>query len=205
MNFSNKLIEDAVDSFTTLPGIGKKSALRLVLHLLKKPTEDVAHFGNSIINMRNNIRFCESCYYLSDNVICEICSNTTRKQNCICIVESIRDVIAIENTQQYSGLYHVLGGVISPVDGIGPEKLTIDKLIDRVSSGNITELIMAVSPSFEGDTTIYYISKKLAHLPIKITSIARGVSFGGELQYVDDLTLGRSISSRVPYETLTNK
>lgn len=200
MNYPSKLIEDTVNEFSRLPGIGKKSALRLVLHLLKQDPVSVERFGNTIIKMRTKIVFCQKCHNVSDDLLCNICSNPQRNQQVICVVESMRDVMAIENTQQYNGVYHILGGVISPIDGINPEKLNINSLISRVKNDNAVELIMALNPTMEGDTTIFYISKKLLGTPIKITSIARGVAFGGELEYVDELTLGRSIAARIPYE-----
>jgi recombination protein RecR len=198
MNFSSKLIQQAVEEFERLPGIGKKTALRLVLHLLKQDEMSVDQFTHTISKMRHEIRYCKNCFNLADEEYCAICANPRRDQSVICVVENIRDVIAIESTDQYHGVYHVLGGVISPLDGIGPDALKIDALIERCKAAK--EVIMALSPTIEGDTTIYYISKKLKDLPVKITSIARGVSFGGELEYVDEITLGRSIASRMPYE-----
>lgn len=200
MNFPSKLIEDAVLEFAKLPGIGKKTALRLVLHLLKQETKTVELFGKTVIKMREDIQFCESCHNISDHKMCSICVNTARDKSTVCVVEGIRDVIAIENTNQYSGIFHVLGGVISPLDGIGPDNLNIHTLVEKVKKGNVKELIMALNPTMEGDTTIFYISKKLQNENVKITSIARGVSFGGELEYVDELTLARSIATRMPYE-----
>lgn len=200
MEFPSKLIEDAVKEFTKLPGIGKKTALRLVLHLLKEETKTVELFGETIVKMRQDIQFCEKCHNVSDQNICSICLNLNRDATTICIVENMRDVIAIENTHQYKGLYHVLGGVISPIDGIGPDNLHIDSLVDRVEKGEVKEIIMALNPTMEGDTTIFYISKRLNGKDVRITSIARGVAFGGELEYVDELTLARSIATRLPYE-----
>ncbi len=200
MNFPSKLIEQAVSEFEKLPGIGKKTALRLVLHLLKQDKESVELFSDSIVRMRSQIRFCKNCHNISDNELCSICESLKRNHSLVCVVESIRDVIAIESTNQYHGLYHVLGGVISPLDGIGPEEVNIESLAVRCTNGEIKEVIMALNPTIEGDTTIFYISKKLQSLPVKITSIARGISFGGELEYVDDITLGRSIATRMPYE-----
>lgn len=201
MNFSSKLLENAVDAFASLPGIGRKTALRLVLHLVNQPPEASEAFADAIVNMRKNIKDCKVCHNLSDEPICEICSNNRRDKSVVCVVEGIRDVMAIEETQQFRGLYHVLGGIISPIEGIGPNDLNIDSLIGRVQSGEIKELIMAISPTIEGDTTIFYISKKLRDLDLKVqlSTIARGVSFGGELEYADELTLGRSIVSRIPY------
>ncbi|MEO7308600.1 MAG: recombination mediator RecR [Ferruginibacter sp.] len=206
MVFSSSLLENAVNEFAKLPGIGKKTALRLVLHLIKQDTNDVSRFSEIIAKMRNEIKFCSRCYNISDAVLCNICSNTMRKKEMLCVVENIRDVIAIESTQQFNGVYHVLGGIISPLDGIGPEQLTIDALIERISKEDIEEIIFALSPTIQGDTTIYYISKKLAagpqgqSKPVKITSIARGIAFGGELEYADEMTLAKSISNRIPVE-----
>lgn len=204
MNIPSKLIEDAVNEFTRLPGIGKKTSLRLVLHLLKQPPERVRQFGDAIVRMRNQIKFCAKCHNVSDAVICSICSNLQRDQSLICVVESIRDVLAIENTNYFNGVYHVLGGVISPMDGIGPEDVHIDSLVTRISEGNIKELIMALSPTIEGDTTIFYVSRKVKDYNVKITAISRGISIGGELEYTDELTLGRSLVNRMPYESFMN-
>ncbi len=199
MNFSSKHIESAVNAFATLPGIGKKTALRLVLHLTQQPEEVAAQFAEAIVSMRKNIRQCERCYNLSDDRLCNICADKRREEGTICVVESIRDVMAIEDTGQYRGLYHVLGGVISPIEGVGPEDLTIDPLLERIEKDEVKELIMAISPTIEGDTTTFYISKKLEGKDIQVSTIARGVSFGGELEYADELTLGRSIVARQPY------
>lgn len=200
MIFSSSLLENAVNEFAKLPGIGKKTALRLVLHLIKQDAGEVNQFSDTIAKMRNEIKFCSRCYNISDNNLCNICSNTMRRQEMICVVENIRDVIAIESTQQFNGIYHVLGGIISPLDGIGPDQLTIDALVERVSKEEIEEIIFALSPTIQGDTTIYYISKKLKGRPVKITSIARGIAFGGELEYTDEMTLAKSISNRIPVE-----
>lgn len=200
MNFPSKLIEQAVAEFEKLPGIGKKTALRLVLYLMKQSKENVHVFTAAIEKMRNEIRQCNICHNISDHEICSICSNHKRDASVVCVVESMRDVIAIESTNQYHGRYHVLGGVISPMEGIGPDVLKIESLIERCKSNEIKEVIMALNPTIEGDTTIFYISKKLQDLPVKITSIARGISFGGELEYTDDVTLARSIVTRRPYE-----
>jgi len=200
MNFSSQLITDAVTEFTKLPGIGQKTALRLVLHLLKQPEEKVQMFSAVVKKMREEIKYCKDCHNYSDVDICAICASNTRDRKKICVVENIRDVIAIENTSVYSGLYHVLGGVISPVDGIGPDQLNIQSLLERIEKEKCTELIMALNPNMEGDTTLFFISKNLKVLPVKITSIARGVAFGGELEYTDDLTLARSFSNRLPFE-----
>ena len=199
MNFSSKLLEEAVNAFATLPGIGRKTALRLALHLLNQETEIVDQFGEAIVKMRKHIKFCKTCFNISDDILCGICSNPRREQTTVCIVEGIRDVMAIENTGQYRGLYHILGGVISPIEGIGPNDLQINALVERIEKGEIKEIIMAISPTIEGDTTIFYISKRLKDQNIKITTLARGISFGGELEYADELTLGRSIAARRPY------
>jgi recombination protein RecR len=200
MIFSSSLLENAVNEFAKLPGIGKKTALRLVLHLIKKDIAEVSQFSEIIATMRNEIKFCSRCYNISDAALCNICSNSMRKKEMLCVVETIRDVIAIESTQQFNGIYHVLGGIISPLDGIGPEQLTIDALVDRIAKEEIEEIIFALSPTIQGDTTIYYISKKLKSVPVKITSIARGIAFGGELEYADEMTLAKSISNRIPVE-----
>lgn len=200
MVFSSTLLENAVNEFAKLPGIGKKTALRLVLHLIRQGDTDVANFSNTIAKMKAEIKFCKRCHNISDKELCNICSNPMRQQHLICVVENIRDVIAIESTQQFNGLYHVLGGIISPLDGVGPEQLTIDALVVRIKSEQTQELIFALSPNIQGDTTIYYIGKKLKETPIKITTIARGIAFGGELEYADEMTLAKSISNRIPVE-----
>jgi len=200
MIFSSSLLENAVNEFAKLPGIGKKTALRLVLHLIKQDVNDVTHFSNAIATLREEIKFCSRCHNIADTALCNICSNTMRKQEMICVVENIRDVIAIESTQQFNGVYHVLGGIISPLDGIGPEQLQIDSLISRIDKENTSEIIFALNPNIQGDTTIYYIGKKLKYLPVKITTIARGIAFGGELEYADEMTLAKSISNRIPVE-----
>jgi recombination protein RecR len=198
MQLPSTLLENAVAEFAKLPGIGKKTALRLVLHLLKQEEEATTHFSEVLKKMRKEIQFCQRCFNISDGSICSICANSGRKKDTICVVENIRDVIAIENTQQFNGTYHVLGGIISPLDGIGPEQLTINPLIERVSKDNVTELIFALNPNIQGDTTIYYIQKKLTYSNCLITTIARGIAFGGELEYADEMTLGKSISNRQP-------
>ncbi len=200
MKYSSKLIAEAVGEFTKLPGIGEKTALRLVLHLLKQDEEKVQYFGEAITRMRNEVKFCKTCHNVSDHELCEICNSHHRDHGVVCLVETIRDVIAIENTNIYKGTYHVLGGVISPIDGVGPDKLNIESLVERVKSGTVKEIIMAISPTIEGDTTIFYVSKKLKDLNVNITTIARGISFGGELEYADEMTLARSIATRMPYE-----
>lgn len=205
MQFSSTLLEKAVNEFARLPGIGKKTALRLVLHLLKQNTGEVQHFSEVIARMRSEIKFCQRCFNVSDADICSICANSMRKREIICVVENIRDVIAIESTQQFNGTYHVLGGVISPLDGIGPDQLTIESLVYRVQKEKTEELIFALNPTIQGDTTIYYIQKKLAageqSLNLRITTIARGIAFGGELEYADEMTLGRSLQNRLPVES----
>lgn len=205
MNFSSKLLENAVNEFSALPGIGQKTALRLVLHLLNQDNADVERFSNALTTLKSDIRYCELCYNISDHPICQICSSVKRDKSLICVVEDTRDVMAIENTGTYSGVYHVLGGLISPMDGIGPSDLNIEKLVDRVKEGGTKELILAISATMEGDTTIFYLYKKLKDFGIQISTIARGIAFGGELEYVDEITLGRSIATRVPYENSLNK
>lgn len=200
MIFSSSLLENAVAEFAKLPGIGKKTALRLVLHLIKQEAHSVIQFSEAISKLREEIKFCSRCHNISDTELCNICTSHSRKQGLLCVVENIRDVIAIESTQQFNGVYHVLGGIISPLDGVGPEQLTIDSLIHRVTHEGITEIIFALNANIQGDTTIYYISKKLKGLPVKITTIARGIAFGGELEYADEMTLAKSISNRIPVE-----
>ncbi|MCB0510649.1 MAG: recombination protein RecR [Bacteroidetes bacterium] len=200
MNYPSKLIEDAVMAFKRLPGIGEKTALRLVLHLLKQEEDKVDYFGSVLSKMRKEIKACKSCHNLSDEEICAICTNPNRDKSIVCVVESIRDLIAIEQTGTFRGLYHVLGGIISPVNGVGPDEINIASLLERVETEGVEEVIMAISPTMEGDTTIYYISKLLQKMGVKLTTIARGVSFGGELEYTDELTLARSIASRMPYD-----
>jgi recombination protein RecR len=204
MVFSSKLIEDAVAEFAKLPGIGKKTALRMVLHLLKTDVPQTDAFANAIVSMRHNIRFCSECHNVSDGDKCNICSNPARNRSQICVVESLRDVIAIESTQQYNGLYHLLGGILSPLDGIGPEQLNIQTLSLRIQNNGVEELIMALSPTIEGDTTVYYITKQIAALPVRITTIARGIAFGGELEYADEVTLAKSIAQRLPLNSYMN-
>ncbi len=203
MNFSSRLVEQAVQEFSKLPGIGQKTALRLVLHLLKQDKEEVARFGNTFIKLRNEVQFCRDCHNISDTPLCSICAGNKRNRTVICIVADARDIMAVENTSQYNGLYHVLGGLISPMDGIGPSDLTIESLVQRVKDHEPTEIIMALSATMEGDTTMFYIHKKLKDIPLTFSTIARGIAFGGELEYVDELTLGRSIVTRVPYDTST--
>ena len=200
MNFSSKLLENAVNEFSALPGIGQKTALRLVLHLLNRPNAEVEKFSNALTVLKRDIRFCEVCYNISDHPVCQICSSVKRDRSLVCVVEDTRDVMAIENTGTFQGVYHVLGGLISPMDGVGPSDLTIDGLVELVNSGDIKEVILAISATMEGDTTIFYLYKKLKDLGIQISTIARGIAFGGELEYVDEITLGRSIATRIPYE-----
>jgi len=200
MNFSSTLIEEAVMAFATLPGIGKKTALRLVLHLMNQPPQTSEQFSEAIIKMRRNIKHCSICHNVADTEVCAICTSPKRNNQVVCIVETIRDVMAIEATGQFNGVYHVLGGVISPIEGVGPDDLNIESLEKRVKEKKIKEVIMAISPTIEGDTTIFYISKKIKDSEVKISTIARGISFGGELEYADELTLGRSIATRLPYQ-----
>ncbi len=197
--FSSSLLEHAVNEFAKLPGIGRKTALRLVLHLLKLPEQEVEIFGNAFIQLRKEIVYCRVCHNISDTDVCHICSNPGRDHETICVVENIKDVMSIENTQQFRGLYHVLGGIISPMDGIGPGDLEIESLIQRASTKNVKEIILALSTTMEGDTTNFYIFRKLAPLNIKITTIARGIAIGDELEYADEVTLGRSILNRVEF------
>ena len=200
MEFSSKLLEKAVNEMAQLPGIGKRTALRLVLHLLKQPVEQTQYLSQALTTMREEVKFCNSCHNISDVEICEICANTTRNHSIICVVEDIRDVMAIENTGQFKGIYHVLGGKISPIDGVGPSQLNIFSLIQKVKLGAIDEIIFALSSTMEGDTTNFYIYKQLRDFDIKTSTIARGISVGDELEYADEVTLGRSILNRVPFE-----
>jgi recombination protein RecR len=204
MNFSSKLLEDAVAEFAKLPGVGQKTALRLVLHLLNRDKDEVQKFSTAITRLRNEIQFCQTCHNISDQSVCEICTSPRRDKGLICVVEDTRDVMAIENTNQYNGVYHVLGGLISPMDGIGPADLQVDTLVERLKSGEVKEVIFALSATMEGDTTIFYLNKRLKQFNINISTIARGIAFGGELEYVDEITLGRSIVTRVPYENLSS-
>lgn len=200
MQLPSSLLENAVQQFSKLPGIGKKTALRLVLHLLKQEVNEVQHFGETIARMRRDIKFCQRCHNISDGDICSICANSMRNQQMICVVENIRDVIAIETTQQFNGSYHVLGGIISPLDGVGPEQLSIESLVQRIEKEKTEEIVFALNPNIQGDTTIYYIQKKIAHLPCRITTIARGIAFGGDLEYADEMTLAKSITNRLPVQ-----
>lgn len=200
MNFSSKLLENAVNEVSRLPGIGNKSALRLVLHILQQPVQDVERLSESLIQLKKEIKHCAHCHNISDQDVCEICASLKREKGLICVVEDTRDVMAIENTNQYHGVYHVLGGLISPMDGVGPSQLNIDSLLIRLQEQQAEEVILALSATMEGDTTIFYLYKKLKEYNIRITTIARGIAFGGELEYVDEVTLGRSIVTRIPYE-----
>lgn len=200
MEFSSKLLEKAVNEMAQLPGIGKRTALRLVLHLLKQPVEQTQYLSQALITMREDIKFCKSCHNISDVEECEICNNQSRNHKIICIVEDVRDVMAIENTNQFKGVYHVLGGKISPIDGVGPSQLNIITLIDKVKFGGVEEIIFALSSTMEGDTTNFYIYKQLKDFNIKTSTIARGIAVGDELEYADEVTLGRSILQRVPFE-----
>lgn len=197
--YPSVLLEKAVGEFAKLPGIGRKTAMRLVLHLLRQDLQTVEAFGNAVIKLKREVKYCKVCHNISDTDICQICSNPSRDASTVCVVENIRDVMAVENTQQYKGLYHVLGGVVSPMDGIGPSDLQIDSLVDRVKSGTVKEVILALSSTMEGDTTNFYIFRKLAPYDVKLTMIARGISIGDELEYTDEVTLGRSIVNRTVF------
>ncbi len=198
--YPTPLLEEAVNEFSKLPGIGRKSALRLVLHLLRQSQVDVARFSESMVKLRNNVQYCKNCHNISDKDLCNICSDSRRDQELICVVEDIRDVMAIENTSQFKGVYHVLGGIISPMDGIGPSQLNIDSLVKKAETGKVREVIMALSTTMEGDTTVFYLFKKLKPFEISVSTLARGVAVGNDLEYADEITLGRSIVNRVPYE-----
>lgn len=203
--YSSKLLEQAVDELSRLPGIGRRTALRLALHLLREEKSSVEGLGNALIRMRNEITYCRVCYNISDHEVCSICSDHKRDRSIVCVVEDIRDVMAIEKTTQYRGLYHVLGGIISPMDGIGPKDLTIENLIERLKTEEIREVVFALAATIEGDTTNFYIFKQLQNFELTITTIARGVSVGDELEYADEITLGRSIITRVPYQNAVIK
>jgi len=200
MDFSSKLLENAVNEVARLPGIGKRTALRLVLHLLKQPAENTSYLTEALQHLRTDVKSCEKCYNISDTILCEICSNPNRNPEIICVVEDIRDVMAIENTSQFRGLYHVLGGKISPIEGIGPQNLEIESLVEKVKNGEIKELIFALSSTMEGDTTNFYIFKQIEECNVVTSTIARGISVGDELEYADEVTLGRSIVNRIPFE-----
>ena len=197
--YPSALLEKAVGEFAKLPGIGRKTAMRLVLHLLRQSTESVEAFSSAMVTLKHEVKYCKVCHNISDTDICRICSNPSRDASTVCVVENIRDVMAVENTQQYKGLYHVLGGVISPMDGIGPSDLQIDSLVERVRSGAVKEVILALSSTMEGDTTNFFIYRKLSGFDVKLTVIARGISIGDELEYTDEVTLGRSIVNRVAF------
>ena len=200
MDFSSKLLENAVNEMSQLPGIGKRTALRLMLHLLRQPKEQTHRLSQSLQQMRDNINFCKNCHNISDIELCEICANPNRLEKLVCVVEDIRDVMAIENTSQYRGQYHVLGGKISPMDGVGPDELNIGSLVEKVKSGRVDEIIFALSSTMEGDTTNFYIFKQIEPFNVLTTTIARGISVGDELEYADEVTLGRSILNRIPFE-----
>lgn len=198
--YPSVLLEKAVSEFSKLPGIGRKTALRLVLHLLRQSNSDVEQFASAIAKVKQEVKYCRVCHNISDDDVCPICSDPRRDTSLICVVENIQDVMAVENTQQFRGLYHVLGGIISPMDGIGPDQLEIQSLVQRVEQGGVSEVILALSSTMEGDTTNFYISRKLASLDVKLSVIARGISVGDELEYTDEVTLGRSIVNRTPFE-----
>lgn len=198
--YPSVLLEKAVNEFSKLPGIGRKTALRLVLHLLRQSNSDVEQFASAIAKVKQEVKYCQVCHNISDEDVCPICSDPRRDTSLICVVENIQDVMAVENTQQFRGLYHVLGGIISPMDGIGPDRLEIQSLVQRVEQGGVSEVILALSSTMEGDTTNFYISRKLAPLDVKLSVIARGISVGDELEYTDEVTLGRSIVNRTPFE-----
>ncbi|MDA9335376.1 recombination mediator RecR [Flavobacteriaceae bacterium] len=200
MEFSSKLLQSAVDEVAQLPGIGRRTALRLVLHLMRQPESQTLHLADALQKMRQNINFCKNCHNISDSELCEICINTNRQQDVVCVVEDIRDVLAIESTASFRGVYHVLGGKISPMDGVGPHDLKINSLIEKIRLGNTKELIFALSSTMEGDTTNFYIFKQIQDTDVKISTIARGISVGDELEYADEVTLGRSITNRIPFE-----
>lgn len=200
MEFSSKLLEKAVNEVAQLPGIGKRTALRLMLHLLKQPVEQTQFLAQALNGFREGIKFCSVCNTISDDEVCEICANTSRNHKIICVVEDVRDVMAIENTNQYKGIYHVLGGKISPIEGVGPSQLNISALVEKVKLGGVDEVVFALSSTMEGDTTNFYLYKQISGFDIKIASIARGISVGDELEYADEVTLGRSIVNRIPFE-----
>ena len=199
-NYPSKMIEQAVEEISKLPGIGKKSALRLALHLLKRPEAQSLQLAHAVVQLRTETKYCPQCHMISDGDLCGICASHKRDESIICVVEDLRDVLAIENTGQFTGLYHVLGGIISPLSGISPGDLTIESLVARVASGKVSEVILGLSPTMEGDTTAFYLTKKLKEFPVKLSTIARGIPIGGDLEYTDEITLGRSIVGRVVYE-----
>lgn len=200
--YSSQLLEEAVNQFASLPGIGRRTALRLALHILDEPEENVMRFTEAFTSLKRNIHVCGKCFMISDNEICPICDDRTRDRSTICVVENIRDVLSIENTGQYRGMYHILGGIISPIDGIGPSDLHIRELTERVKDGAVREVILALSTSMEGETTSYYLYKQISAFPVNVTTIARGVGFGDDLEYADELTLGKSIVNRHPFNTI---
>lgn len=204
-DYPSKLLQNAVEQFSALPGVGKRTALRFAMALLKWDKADGQRFGSAFTDLCRNVQYCKKCFNISDSEICAICSNPHRNESLICVVEDVRDVMAIEGTQQFRGKYHVLGGIISPMDGVGPADLTIEELVKRVSEGKVQEIIMALSTTMEGDTTNFYIYKRLKDFNITLSTIARGISFGDELEYTDEVTLGRSIASRVPYESTLSR
>ncbi len=199
MEFSSRIIEEAVREFSQLPGVGKKTALRFVLHVLKKDQSAVQNFSNAILRLRNETCFCKSCHNISDKEECEICANSSRDASLVCVVQDIRDVMAIENTNSYKGKFHVLGGIISPMDGVGPSNLNIESLVEKVSQGNVKEVIIALNSTMEGETTAFYIFKRISNYSVEISTIARGIPVGDELEYADEITLGRSMQNRIPY------
>lgn len=201
MDFSSKLLENAVNEVSRLPGIGKRTALRLVLHLLRQPADNTKFLSEALLHLRNDVKTCDKCHNISDTLLCDICQNPRRNSDIVCVVEDIRDVMAIENTSQFRGQYHVLGGKISPMDGIGPSELNIISLVEKVKSGVVKELVFALSSTMEGDTTNFYIFRQIEEYQITTTTIARGISVGDELEYADEVTLGRSIVNRIPFET----
>jgi recombination protein RecR len=201
LNYSSKLLENAVNELARLPGIGRKTALRLALHLIRQDEQAVESFSTAVLKMRQEIKRCKSCHNISDNDICDICSNPKRDRTIVCVVQDIRDVMAIENTGQYSGLYHVLGGIISPIEGIGPEDLTIESLLKKAAEGDVKEVIFALPVTIEGDTTNFYLSRRLAGLNVMLSTIARGIGIGDDIEYADEITLGRSIINRIPFHT----
>lgn len=205
VNFSSKLIEDAVHEIAKLPGIGQKTALRLALHLLQREELEVAQLSESLLRLRRDVKFCRKCHNISDADVCAICANPSREETVLCVVQDTRDVMAIENTSQYKGRYHVLGGLISPMDGIGPSDLNIESLVKRCAENDVTEVILALSATTEGDTTNFYLYKKLRDLDVQMTTLARGVSVGDDLEYADEVTLGRSLQHRIPYENSLNR
>lgn len=205
MNLVSKVLQQAVDEFAQLPGVGHKTAFRFVLHLLKKNPEELKKFGNTFLQLQEQVKYCKECYNITDKEICDVCTDQRRDRTTICVVEDIRDIVSIENTEQYKGLYHVLGGIISPLDGVGPSDLNINHLIERIESGEPKEIIFALSTTMEGDTTNFYLSRQLQKFDVKLSTLARGVSIGGGLEYTDELTLGRSLVNRVPYEGSISK